>query len=56
MDTSFVGGGGGGAVGKWPMALLLQVKIDENKKDPRFAPRPEAALKNRELVQLGQSS
>ena len=30
----------GGAVAEWCKALQLREKISENKKDPRFAPRP----------------
>ena len=35
----------GGAVAEWSKALLVREKINENKKDPRFAPRPGQTLK-----------
>ena len=34
----------GGAVAEWSKALLLREKINENQKDPRFAPRPGQAF------------
>ena len=34
-----------GAVAEWFKALQLREKINENKKDPRFAPRPVQPLK-----------
>ena len=36
----------GGAVAEWSKALQLREKINENKKDPRFATPAWATLKN----------
>ena len=36
----------GGAVAEWSKALHSREKINENQKDPKFAPRPGQPLKN----------
>ena len=45
----------GGAVAEWSKALLLREKINENQKDPRFAPRPGQPLKRTFVVELSNN-
>ena len=44
----------GGAVAEWSKALLLREKINENQKDPWFAPRPGQPLKRTFVVELSK--